>query len=118
MRPDDARPRILTRHDTTVLLDALAQVVAEADGPSTASGVSGALAAAMDAAGIHPALVHAFRVTGMLVSEDSQDLWTRAELDRWTAAVAGYRPGARVDEPAPPSGRVAAFLASSPSTAC
>jgi hypothetical protein len=118
MSTGDARPRFLTRHDTTMLLEALAQAVTEADGQATASGVSGALVAAMEAAGIHPALVHAFRVTGMLVSEDNQDLWTRAELDRWSAAVAAYRPGVRVDEPAPASGRAAAFLASSPSTAC
>jgi hypothetical protein len=114
-----ATPRFLTHRDTAALLDELARVVQDDDAPLAAgAGVTGALVAAMERAGIHPVLVYAFRVTGMLVSEDNQDLWTRAELELWSGALARYRPGVPVDEVVPPSGRVAAFLASSSSTAC
>lgn len=117
-----ARPRFLTRRDTAALLEELARIVPDGDGddaPAVATaGVAGALVGAMERAGIHPALVYAFRVTGMLVSDDNQDLWTRAELDLWSGALARYRPGVPVDDLVPPSGRVAAFLASSSSTAC
>jgi hypothetical protein len=116
--PAPGRPRYLTPKDTTALLEELSRVVQEPDRVPPPGGVAGALVAAMEAAAIHPALVHAVRVTGMLVSEDNQDLWSRAELDGWARAVAAYRPGAAVGEPAPPSGRVAAFLVNSPSTAC
>ena len=45
---------------------------------------------AMKAAGLHPALIHAFEKTGLLVSEDNQHLIAEKDLQEWHAAVAEY----------------------------
>lgn len=106
-------PRFLTRQDTTQLVEELARVTQD-PGPTILSGnVDRAVLAAMEAARIHPALVHAFRLTGMLVSEESQDLWSRAELDRWTDAVAAYRADTPPIDAVPASGRIVAVLVNS-----
>jgi hypothetical protein len=82
------KPRFLTKAETAALLDELSRAVDGTDVDAAAgAGVTEALVAAMEAVGIHPAFVHAFRQTGMLVSEDNQDLWTPAELQRWEAAL-------------------------------
>ncbi len=84
-----ARPRALTRAQTMALLERLSQVVGD-EGGEPKGAVADALVAAMESVGIHPALVHAFRQTGMVVSEDNLDLWTPAELERWSSAVGEY----------------------------
>jgi hypothetical protein len=45
----------------------------------------------MEAVGIDPAVIHAYRCTGVLVSEGNEDLWSAGDLERWEAAVRGYR---------------------------
>ena len=42
---------------------------------------------AMVKAGIEPAKIYAFRKTGMLLSEDNLDKWTRSDLKKWADAV-------------------------------
>lgn len=46
---------------------------------------------AMKKAGIDPALIHAFEKTGLIVTEDNQDLLSDADLTEWEAAVQEYR---------------------------
>jgi hypothetical protein len=45
---------------------------------------------AMKRAGIHPALIHAFEQTGLLVTEDNQHLIPDTDLRAWQAAVDAY----------------------------
>jgi integrase len=45
------------------------------------------IADAMQAAGVHPRLVHAFRRTGLLVSEDNIELVPEQDLAAWQAAL-------------------------------
>jgi len=49
------------------------------------------LAMAMRQAGTDPALIYAFEETGMIVSEDNQDLLSDEDLAEWHAAVRRYR---------------------------
>lgn len=83
------RPRALTRAETMALLEQLSQVT-DGDDAGATSAVTDALVTAMESIGVQPALVHAFRQTGMIVSEDNLDLWTPAELERWSRAVEEY----------------------------
>ena len=48
------------------------------------------IALAMKNAGLHPALIHAFERTGLLVTEDNQHLIAETDLQAWYAAVAEY----------------------------
>jgi hypothetical protein len=41
----------------------------------------------MEEVGIDPAVIHAYRCTGVLVSEGNEDLWSVRDLERWQAAV-------------------------------
>jgi hypothetical protein len=45
---------------------------------------------AMKAAGIDPAIIHAYEKTGRLVTEDNQHLLSEADLDEWQAAIEEY----------------------------
>ena len=45
---------------------------------------------AMKAAGLDPALIHAFEQTGLLVTEDNQHLLPDKDVQAWYAAVAEY----------------------------
>jgi hypothetical protein len=45
---------------------------------------------AMEAAGVHPRLIHAYRRTGLLVSEDNVDRLGPRELAEWRAALEEY----------------------------
>ena len=49
------------------------------------------VAGIMRKASIDPAFVHAFRVTGLLVSVHNEHLIDDEDLDAWFAAVADYR---------------------------
>jgi hypothetical protein len=40
---------------------------------------------------VDPALIHAFQVTGRLVTENNLHLLTQEELEEWNAAVEQYR---------------------------
>lgn len=42
---------------------------------------------AMRAEGVEPALVYAFERTGLLVTEETQSLFSEASLGRWDAAL-------------------------------
>jgi hypothetical protein len=46
---------------------------------------------AMQKAGLDPALVYAFEKTGLIVTEDNQNLISDADLAEWEAAVMEYR---------------------------
>src|SRR4051794_8901940 len=58
-----------------------------------------ALAEAMRATGIDPALVHAFEQTGLLVGEDNRHLIPPDALAEWDRAVADYRRRQAADYP-------------------
>ncbi len=45
----------------------------------------------MLAAGIDPAIVHAFEETGLLVSEENQHLFSEKDLEAWYTAIRKYR---------------------------
>lgn len=47
----------------------------------------------MKAAGIDPALIYAYKKTGMIPTEDNLNLWSKAEMDMWEAAIDEYREG-------------------------
>jgi hypothetical protein len=49
------------------------------------------LVEAMRRAGLDPAFVHAFEKTGLLVTEDNQQLIPEKDLQTWFSAVAKYR---------------------------
>lgn len=44
----------------------------------------------MKQAGIHPALIYACEMTGLIVSEDNQNLIPQKDLAEWRAAVEEY----------------------------
>ena len=44
----------------------------------------------MKEAGVHPALIYAYEKTGLIVSEDNQDLIPENDLAKWRAAVEEY----------------------------
>ena len=46
---------------------------------------------AMQKIGVDPALIYAFEKTGLIVSEDNQNLLSDADLAEWEAAVEEYR---------------------------
>ena len=46
---------------------------------------------AMQAAGIDPAIIHAFEETGLIVSEDNEHLISDKDLQQWRNAVENYR---------------------------
>jgi hypothetical protein len=104
-------PRFLSLQDTMHLIGELSKVAQDRPRDAFASTVEREVLAAMESAHIHPALIHAFRRTGILVSDENQDLWTRAELDRWTEAVAGYRPDEPAGEAVPASARLVTMFA-------
>ena len=54
------------------------------------------VAAAMKAAGVAPDLIHAFVRTGMIVTEDNLDVWSKEDLAEWDAAIEEYRRKARL----------------------
>ncbi len=45
----------------------------------------------MKAAGVDPAIIHAFEETGFLVSEENQHLISDEDLERWQTAIDDYR---------------------------
>jgi hypothetical protein len=52
------------------------------------------VARSLAVAGVAPQVIHAFRRTGMLVTEDNLDLWSAEEVRRWMAAVEESQPAA------------------------
>lgn len=55
-----------------------------------AEGVAAEVVRAMEQAGIHPRLIHAYRRTGLLVSEETIDRLAARDLAEWTAALEEY----------------------------
>ena len=53
--------------------------------------VDAKIAAQLQAAGVDPAIVHAFEQTGLLVWEYNQDLFAPAQLAAWEQALRAYR---------------------------
>jgi len=49
-----------------------------------------ATAEAMRAAGIRPALIHAYERTGLIVTGENRKLMSAADLDEWQDAIAEY----------------------------
>lgn len=45
---------------------------------------------AMEAAGVDPATIHAYRRTGMLVAQDNLGQWSEDDLVEWEAAIEEY----------------------------
>jgi hypothetical protein len=81
----------LTHDQALALLEAAARVL---DGVEMASDLPHltpsrlpAPVSAMEEVGIDPAVIHAYRCTGVLVSEGNEDLWSVRDLERWQAAV-------------------------------
>jgi hypothetical protein len=52
------------------------------------------VAEAMEAVGADPAWIHAFRKTGLFVTEMNERLIPQADLAKWRSAIAEYRSGA------------------------
>jgi len=75
-----------------VFLDVLLDASAPIDQPR----LDAAIVAAMEAAGVGGALVHAYRRTGLLVTEHNVAGYSPGELRRWQAALDEY------EETAPP----------------
>jgi len=61
-------------------------------GPSfagiTEDEISKSTASLLADAGFHPAYIHAFVTTGMLVTEMNLHSWSDADVDEWAAALA------------------------------
>ena len=55
---------------------------------------------AMEQAGLHPAFVYAFEKTGLIVTEQNQNLLPEKDLAEWEAAIREYED--RQDEEEPP----------------
>jgi len=53
----------------------------------------------MKKAGIDPAIIHAFEETGMLVSEENEDIITDNDMDEWIDAISEYDLEHRAQEP-------------------
>lgn len=49
------------------------------------------IAQAMEHAGVDPALIHAFRKTGFMPTEETLDLFSEGEIEEWHDAVTEYR---------------------------
>jgi hypothetical protein len=58
--------------------------------PYTEEKMTAMMVAAMEAAGTPGHLIYAYRKTGMIMGADNADLWTRADIDEWNAAIAEY----------------------------
>lgn len=52
---------------------------------------------AMRLAAIDPALIYAFKKTGMLVTEENLDKWSQEDLDEWNAALHEFEVARRED---------------------
>lgn len=63
---------------------------ADASGPIDQDRFDAAIIAAMEAAGVGAAIIHAYRRTGMLVTEHNVTHCSREELRRWQAALEEY----------------------------
>ncbi len=63
---------------------------ADASGPIDQARFDAAIIAAMEEAGIGPALIHAYRRTGRLVTEQNARACSRDELRQWQAALEEY----------------------------
>ncbi|HLE44741.1 MAG TPA: hypothetical protein VJB36_12055 [Methylomirabilota bacterium] len=68
---------------------------ADARGPIDQDRFDSVMIAAMEAAGVGGAVIHAYRRTGMLISEHNVAQSSREDLRRWQAALEEY------EEPAP-----------------
>ena len=73
-------------------------VEADAAGPIDQDRFDAAMIAAMEAAGVGGGVIHAYRRTGMLVTEHNVKSCSRNDLRRWQAALEeyeepGFRPG-------------------------
>ena len=63
---------------------------AEEPRPIDTDKVETEMLSAMEAAEIDPALIHAYRRTGMLVTEANRDQWSQEDLAEWYAALDEY----------------------------
>jgi len=52
--------------------------------------VRASIVEAMRAAGVRPALVHAYERTGLIVTQQNRHLMSAADLDEWEDAIAEY----------------------------
>ena len=53
---------------------------------------------AMKKAGLNPAIVYAFEKTGLLVTEENQNLLSKKDIAEWEAAVLEYEAGQEEEE--------------------
>lgn len=58
--------------------------------PLEAEGITADVVRAMEEAGIHPRLIHAYRRTGLLVSEENINRLGPRELAEWRTALEEY----------------------------
>ncbi len=65
-------------------------VEADVAGPIDQERFDAAIVAAMEAAGVGAGLIHAYRRTGMLVTEHNVKSCSRSDLRRWQAALEEY----------------------------
>ena len=54
---------------------------------------------AMKQAGLHPAIVYAFEKTGLLVTEENQNLLSKKDIAEWEAAIWEYEARQKEEEP-------------------
>ena len=54
---------------------------------------------AMKQAGLHPAIIHAFEKTGLIVTEQNQHLLSENDLAEWEAAIQEYETRQEEEEP-------------------
>ena len=62
----------------------------DASGPVDQDRFDAAIIAAMEAAGVGAAIIHAYRRTGILVTEHNVASCSKADLRRWQAALEEY----------------------------
>lgn len=58
------------------------------------------LSMAMKAAGVDPAIIHAFEETGMMVTEENMDAFSQTDLDLWHSKIEEFRISSIVDDDA------------------
>jgi hypothetical protein len=63
---------------------------ADAVGPADQLRFDAVMIAAMEAAGVGPAIIHAYRRTGIFITEHNVAARSRDELQRWQAALDEY----------------------------
>jgi len=65
-------------------------VEADVSGPIDQDRFDAVIIAAMEAAGVGAGIIHAYRRTGLLITEHNVTSCSRNDLQRWQAALEGY----------------------------